>query len=37
MDAGVNEFIGEGLLQIDIEGTGTYTPVPNGTYTNAED
>ncbi|MDB4465463.1 hypothetical protein N9057_04165 [Akkermansiaceae bacterium] len=36
MDAGVNEFIGEGLLQIDIEGTGTYTPVPNGTYTNAE-
>ncbi len=37
MDAGVNEAIGEGQLQIDLDGTGTYTPVPNGTYTNSED
>ena len=37
IDAGVNEKVGEGNLWIDLEGTGTYTEVAPGTYTNTED
>ena len=37
LDSGVSEVIGEGLLQIDLDGTGTFTTVPNGVYTNTED
>ena len=37
LDSGVSEVIGEGLLQIDLDGTGTFTTVPNGIYTNTED
>jgi len=36
IDAGVNEKVGEGNLWIDTEGTGTYTEVAPGTYTNTE-
>jgi len=36
IDAGVNEKVGEGNLWIDPEGTGTYTEVAPGTYTNTE-
>ena len=36
IDAGVNEKVGEGNLWIDLEGTGTYSEVAAGTYTNTE-
>lgn len=36
MDAGVNERIGSGNLFIDVAGTGTYTEVADGTYTDTE-
>ncbi|MDG1070519.1 MAG: hypothetical protein P8P32_02830, partial [Akkermansiaceae bacterium] len=36
IDAGVNEKVGEGNLWIDPEGTGSYTEVAPGTYTNTE-
>ncbi len=37
VDAGVNEIIGSGKLFIDLLNTGTFTMVPDGLYTNAED
>ncbi len=36
MDAGVDEFIGSGNLFVDPAGTGTFTQIADGTYTNAE-
>ena len=32
VDGGVNENIGSGKLLIDLEGTGTFTTVPDGVY-----